>query len=158
MVGVPFPLVCRGYADNVSEIDLKAKVEKTISDNVRRKRNEEQKEIKEINEREKRLVEDVHPETIKNDEDAYVEQRVKLAHLKYAVDEHAKKEKECEALKRKTMKFLVAESTAHPEYEQTYLDKYMRARREANIPQNTDMSGFMKYMADPLTPINDDNE
>lgn len=156
IVGVPFPLVCHGYSHSTSEIDLKEKVETTISENVRRKRNEEQKEITAINEREKRLVEDVHPEKVKNDEDAYIEQRVKLAHLKYAIDEHEKKMNECSALKSKVTKFLIDESIVHPDFEQTYLKKYMSARREANIPEDTDMSGFMRYMADPLVNRDDD--
>ncbi len=150
IVGVPFPLVSNGCSESVAEIDMKAKVEDTISENVRKKRNADQKEMNEITDRQKRLMEDVHPEKIKNDEDSYVEQRVKLAHLKYSISEHSAKIVECENLKKKTETFLRDAVKTNPEFEDTYLQKYKDARRAANIPEDTDLVGFMKYMADSL--------
>ena len=37
----------------------------------------------------------------------------------------------------------------NPEYEETYMEKYIAARKNANIPDD-DEEGLMKFMRDPI--------
>ena len=148
LMGVPFPLVCKGYSSELSEVDLREKTEEVISKNVRLKRDQDKKEIEELKEREQNLHKDVS--TDKDPEDIYIENRVKLAHLKYMIQEHTSKLKECSELKIKCSEFLKKECSEHPEFEKNYLDRYMSSRRKANVPENTDMEGFMKFIADEI--------
>lgn len=150
ILGHPFPLVCRGNANELTEVDVQKKVESAISTNVREKRNQEQKEMSDINERAENLHRDVDPAKDKNYEDEYIEQRVKLAHLRYTINEHAIKAAECKVSKEKTIKYLLDAVAKNPEYEDVYLERYRESRRKAHIPEDTDGTGFMKYMADPI--------
>lgn len=36
------------------------------------------------------------------------------------------------------------------EFEDTYLERYKDGRRKANIPDDNDLSGFMKFMLEPI--------
>jgi hypothetical protein len=146
-IGVPFALVPRGKAIDTTEIDLKNKTEKTISENIRIKRNAEKKEMEEIEERRADLLADVSKEP--TDEDTYIEQRVKLAHLRYLIIEHKAKLKECEEAELKVRDKL---REMPKDFEETYMDRYKEGRRKANIPEETDLSGFMKYMTEPIDP------
>lgn len=152
LIGMPFPLVTKGFAKNVSEVDLRNKIEKTISDNARAKRREEEKEMREMKERQEALMKNdgsIDP----SEEDKYVEQRVKLAHLRYAIAEHEAKRIECRQLELLVRRSLAEAKDRNPEFETNYMERYKRGRREANIPEETDLTGFMKYMADPIDPL-----
>lgn len=153
LCGAPFPLVVKGYSQELSEIDISKKVDKIISDNVRAKRKAEAKEIEEIEERRKALVNDDGTINESEDpEDMYVQQRVKLAHLRYAIKEHAIKLKECSELEKLVRRNLNECKTQHPEYEENFVKRYQEGRRRAKIPESTDFGGFMKYFLDPIDP------
>lgn len=152
LIGVPFPLVVKGCAEDLTEIDLRNKTENVISENVRAKRLSEQKEINEIKERRDALlknegkIDSIHPE------EQYVEQRVKLAHLRYAINEHTSKLAECRELEKKVRTNLNECKERNPEFEINYMERYKRGRREVGISEEADVTGFMKYMADPIDP------
>lgn len=150
--GAPFPLVVKGCAQELSEIDISNKVDKIISDNVRAKRKADEKEMKDIEARSKALVND-DGTIVKEDEDPeemYVQQRVKLAHLRYAIKEHAAKAKECMELEKSVKAHLKEAMAANPEYEEGFVKRYQAGRRKANVPESTDFGGFMKYFLDPI--------
>jgi hypothetical protein len=151
LIGAPIPLVVRGHAAELSEVDLQNKIEKCISENVKAKRLAEKKEMDEIMERRDALMK--NDGKIAEDDDPekkYVEQRVKLAHLRYVVEEHAAKHIECSELAEITRQNLLETLKEHPEYESGYLERYKRGRRDAHVPESSDFTGFMKFMADPL--------
>jgi Family of unknown function (DUF5832) len=156
MMGEPIPLVVKGGASQLSEIDLQNKTEKAISDNVKAKRLQEKKEMDEIKQRQEALMrnEDLDEEI---PEEKYVEKRVKMAHLRYAINEHIEKLKECRVLEKNVRDILRREALAHPEYETGYMERYKQGRRKAQIPEETDLTGFLKYMADPIDPPEQDN-
>lgn len=150
LTGVPFPIVDKGHCDTVSEIDVRTKVETTISENVRAKRIAEQKEMQEIKEREQALMNDDGVSKDVSEEEQYIQNRVKLAHLRYAVNEHTTKIKECTDLTTKVVSELLSAKSKNPEFEENYLERYKQGRRKVGIPEDTDLAGFMKYMADPI--------
>lgn len=157
LTGVPFPLVDKGCAKELTEVDISKKVEKVISDNVRAKRQADEKELREIQERKAALVsEDGKINESEAPEDLYVQKRVKLAHLRYAIKEHISKAKECIKLEKTTRDDLNETKALNPEYESGFLKRYQDGRRKANIPESTDLTGFMKYLIDPINPENED--
>jgi len=154
MMGVPFPLINKGHASELTEVDISNKIEKVISDNVKAKRKEEEKEIKAIEERRKALVTD-DGVTITQSEDpaeTYVQLRVKLAHLRYGIKEHTAKANECISMEKNVRQQIIESATKHPEYEDEFIKRYQAGRRKANVPENTDFGGFMKYLLDPINP------
>lgn len=38
----------------------------------------------------------------------------------------------------------------HPEFEENYVKKYMDARKKANISEEYDNTGLMKFLLDPI--------
>ncbi len=148
-VGLPIP-VCstRGDYEEVDEVDIRKKTEQTISDNVRAKRVQDQKEMDEIRDREEALKADVSAGP--DPQEDYITNRVKLANLKFVIAEHKKKREECEELLDKCISWLKEAKAENPEFEEQYMDRYMESRRKANIPDDASMGGFMDYMQDPL--------
>lgn len=149
--GMPFPLTVTGKSLDLTEVDLSQQTEKIISDNVRAKRKAAEKEIRDMEERKASLYkedgslnDDISPQEL------YVQNRVKLAHLKYAKAEHEIKHKECEKFIEKTRQFLIDMNKKNPEFEKVFVEKYKEGRRKAHIPEDTDFTGFMKYFLDPL--------
>lgn len=146
-VGRPVPLCISGHAATLNEINLQDKTEDTIAKNVREKRKQDQMEIEAMKEREEALKKDVSEPNI---EDEYVAKRVKLATLKFTFEEHIKKAKEYNELRKKCEKDLLDLSELHPEFEERYMERYMEGRKKANIPDDAEMPGFMAFMNDPL--------
>jgi hypothetical protein len=150
IVGVPFPLVSEGMSEEVKEVDLQQQTENTIAHNVRRQRQKEKKEIEDIKRREEELMRNAEKDPNADDEDNYIAQRVKLAHLRYSIDQHVKKHAECIDNEKKCVEWLVDMKSRNPEFEEKYMEKYMAGRKAAHIPDDHNLEGFMKYMNDPL--------
>lgn len=154
-VGKPFPLVVDGtnLSSEVDEIDISNKTEQAISQNVRRKRQEDQREMKTIMDREENLKADVN-EDKEGTEEEYITNRVKLAHLRYSVNAHAEKGAECMKLKDDCIKWLLVAKAKSPEYEKNYLQRYNDSRKAAHIPDTDEMQYFSKYMKDDIEELN----
>jgi hypothetical protein len=150
MIGVPFPLVAEGYSNDTHTVNIEKETEDAIAQNVREKRRKEQKEIEEIKRREEALKDDVKKDPTLSSEENYITHRLKLAHLRSNLAAHNIKIKECQDLKEKCISWLLEQQKDHPEYEDNYVDRYMKARKEANIPDDHAPEGFMKYLRDPI--------
>lgn len=146
LTGHPIPLVVKGHAE-LHNVDMQKEVDKDISYNVRSRAMEERKKIEEMKEREEELRKDVSEP---NPEDDYIAKRVKLAVLRFTISEHEIKKKESEELRDKCIKELIEVRDANPDYEKNHLEKYMNARKKAHIPEETDLTGFMKFMCEPI--------
>jgi len=151
IIGAPFPVVVKGFSTELVQIDLQDKTEQTISDNVRAKRRAEQKEMEEIKARRDLLMQD-EGKIEASELDKYIEQRVKLAHLRYAISEHSLKLEECKELEKKVRINLTERCIENPDFEKDYLARYKQSRRDAHIPEETDMCGFMRHMTEPINP------
>jgi Family of unknown function (DUF5832) len=149
--GRPFPLVTRGFASDLVEVDVSNKTEQIISDNVRAKQKAAEKEMKEMEQRRAALVKE--DGTINDDisgQELYIQERVKLAHLKYACFEHLSKRDECLKSIERVKAFLRNANTENPEYEENFIKRYKEGRRAAKIPEETDFVGFMKFIAEDI--------
>lgn len=153
IVGIPFPLVSEGNSQDVNEVDLTQETENAITQNVRKQRQKSKKEMDEIKRREEELMRNAEKDPNADDEDNYIAQRVKLAHLRYSIEQHIKKHAECVNNESKVVEWLVDMNNRNPEFEEKYQEKYMAGRKAAHIPDDHDPEGFMKYMNDPLIKL-----
>ena len=158
MMGVPFPLVTEGMAEEVSQIDLQNQTEHAIAQNVRQKRQKEQKEMEDIKSRQEELLRNAEKDPNADDEENYIAQRVKLAHLRYAIEEHVKRHAECVENEKQVVAWLLDMKSRNPQFEEKYIEKYMAGRKAAHIPDDHNPEGFMKYMNDPLIKLEDVEE
>ena len=145
-VGRPFPCTEEStFSAEVNEVDIRKKVSEVQSQSIKDKKKTEQQEINEIKEREKKLVEES-----KRDEcepiELYTTLKTKKAQLSWTYMEHQKKMKEIEGILVKTEKELLRLDRDHPEFADQFYDKYMKARRDAGLPD--DDTSFIKYMVE----------
>ena len=89
-VGKPFPATTSSrWAAETTDIDLKKKCTEVISKDIKRQRMEEKREIEEIKDREKKLMEDVEKDF--DPYERYIELRVKKAQLAWTYLETQKR-------------------------------------------------------------------
>lgn len=151
-VGRPFPLTCSSdYSKEVNRVELQKQTASAISEDIRKKRQDEQKEIEEIKTREKELLEDVK-KTEENRDDHYTTLRVKKAQLTWTYIETEKKLQQMAGLIARARHEIEELDTAHPELKNTYYNKYMDARRQAGLSIDKIDSGqnFIKYMVEDV--------
>lgn len=152
-VGRPFPLtISSDYSKEVTRIDLRQEVSQATDDDVKRKREREQKDIEEIKQKEQNLLEDVK-KTEEDKDDRYTTLRVKKAQLTWTYAETEKKMKQMCGLIATARKEIEELDKNHPELKEIYYNKYMEARRQAGLTTEraeADQS-FMKYLVEDLS-------
>lgn len=151
-VGRPFPLTQSSeYSKEVNQVDLQKEMASAMSDDIRKKREKEQKDIEEIKNREKELLEDVK-KTEENRDDHYTTLRVKKAQLTWTYAETEKKMKQMAGVIAKTRYEIEELDRTHPELKNVYFNKYMDARRQAGLSTDKIDAGnnFIKYMVEDL--------
>ena len=149
-IGRPFPLtVNSNYSAEISEVDIRKETVKTISSSIKQKKDDEQREIKEIKEREERLLAESKEESSDPYEE-YITQRVKKAQLSFTYIEHIKKTEEIKNIIIKTRKEVERMDAENPTFKDTYYEKYMKARLEAGIKEDTKESqdNFIKFLVE----------
>ena len=148
-VGNYFPLMDSNeiYTRSTREIDIRKLVNDTVKDATRQKEMEEQKQIKEIEERQRKLLDRSNEEEKDksyDDLDYYVQIRVKKANALYVIDEAEKKIKEAQAVVEKVKVEIEELDSKHPTYNNEFLAKYEAAIKATggNISNNP-IIGFM---------------
>lgn len=152
-VGRPFPLTCSSdYSKEVSRVDLQKETTSAISEDVRKKREKEQREIEEIKNREKELLEDVK-KTEENRDDHYTTLRVKKAQLTWTYVETEKKLQQMAGLIARARHEIEELDKSHPELKDIYFNKYLEARKQAGLSHDRIEAGqnFIKYMVEDVT-------
>lgn len=152
-VGRPFPItVSSDYSREVDRIDLRKEMQEDYGDDVKRKRAKEEKEIEEIKEKEKRLLEDVKKNPDEDTKERYTTLRTKSAQLKWTYVNTMKKLKEMLTTIAKTRREIEFIEKTDPEAKKDHINRYNQAREEAGLPtdwQQTDDS-YIKYIAEDL--------
>jgi hypothetical protein len=146
--GRPFPLTeSSDYSSEVSEIDIKKDMAKNISHSIKDKKEEELKEIREIQQREKNLIEESKREEV-DPYDEYITQRVKKAQLVFTYLEHQKKMAEVKEIIIKTRNIITEMDEKHPTFNESYYEKYMQARKDAGITEDIKeaQDNFIKFL------------
>lgn len=147
-IGVPFPLVSQGLAEEVEQVDVKKIVETTLEENIRRKRSQDEQEMKRMKQRQEELETSPDAEPVVETEDLnhYITQRVKLAQMRYVIDKTQKQLPVYIDKENKTRLALLALDEKYPEFQQQYLEKYERDAKAVGLhnSENRDILDFMK--------------
>lgn len=155
--GRPFPLTTSSkYSAETSEIDIRKEMTKSVSNNVKTKKAEEEKVIREIQEREEELINDSKTEPEDKDPyDEYITLNVKKAQLSWTYLEHIKKIQEIRTIIEKTRVNIINLDEKNPEFSKNYYKKYMDARKSSGFDDSKDDSNFLRFMVqdEPLPGI-----
>ena len=147
-VGRPFPLTMSSkYSAETNEVDIKKSMTDSISSDIKSKKQEEAKQIKEIEEREKELLEETRRET-PDPMDHYITLRVKKAQITWTFLETQKKLDEMKNIIIKTRKEIEDMDTESTTYYESYFKKYCDAREESGLDTNTKQDNFMKFLVE----------
>ena len=158
-VGRPFPVTtATGYEKEIKSIDIRKKTVDMISEDILSRRRDDEKELKDIQEKEKRLLEESKKAQANEPLDAfdgYITEQVKRAQLIWTYKETKKKMEQIrDILKTSNVTIREMEET-NPEYMDRYREKYMAARREAGIKDDDD--SFIRYLGmDNLDSVEDE--
>jgi len=129
-VGCDFPLtVDSKYCLSTKEVDVRTKMDTIARDSIRSQRENDKKEMEEIQERRRVLLSDTSEvkETSTDDLDYYVTLRVKRANIRMLQEECTKKLKECSKILSKTTSEINKLDDQHPSYAKEYQAKYKSA-------------------------------
>ena len=146
-VGRPFPLTLSSkYSAETDVIDIRKEMTKSISNDIKDKKEEERKIIKEIKEKEEKLKEDTSKEVV-DPYDEYITLCVKKAQISWTYLEHFKKIAELRGIISKTRERLQELDVEYPDFRDKYFEKYMSARRESGIKDSKeDETNFISFM------------
>lgn len=150
--GRPFPMtISSKYSAETTEVDIRKQTTESVSQNIKEKRTDEQQAMKEIKDREEKLLQESKKEEIDTYDD-YITQRVKLAQLSFTYLEHQKKMAEVKDIIIKTRKIIKELDEEFPEYKDSYYDKYMQARKDAGLKESKmdADSNFIKFLVEDV--------
>ena len=120
---------------------------KSVSENIKGKKEDEYNTIQEIKRKEEELIADTKKET-EDPYDEYITQRVKCAQLSFTYLEHQKKMAEIKNIVIKTRDRIKEMDVEYPEFKDSYYQKYMDARQKAGIKEDEKdtQTNFIKYL------------
>ena len=148
--GRPFPVTLESkYSAEANEIDIRKEMAKTVSQNIKDKKDEDYKTMQEMKQKEEALLADSKKEEV-DPYDDYVTQRVKYAQLSFTFLQHQKKMAEVKDIIIKTRDKIRVMDDEYPDFKHGYYNKYMEAREKAGI-QESKMDAeenFIKYMVE----------
>ena len=154
-VGKPIPLIANKskYLLEVNEIDIKKKTIDSVSKDIKANKEEDRQEIKTMKEREVDLL----AESKRNEEDIpmepfekYTQLKVKRAQLIWTYIETQKKMEQMKTSILSTIDEIREADETEPDYSSQYYEHYMKARKDAGIPDDDD--SFIKYLSEDLVP------
>lgn len=169
-VGRPFPVTFSSkFSAETEEIDIRKQATETISESVKQQKLEEQKTVQDIHDREEALL--AESEVARKDDgtgpvpdvdpyDNYITLSVKKAQLSWTFLEHLKKMNEVRGILLKTRKELEKLDDEHPDFRDTYVQKYMDARKASGFQDEAGVQdNFIRFMVeDAVLPTIDTDE
>lgn len=147
-VGKPFPVTtAEGYSSEIKSIDIRKKTTELISEDILSKKRQEKNEMIDIQEREKKLLEE--SKRAQQDEpedpfDTYITTQVKRAQLAWTYHETLKKMNQMKESYKSAADEIRELDEAHPDFIDRYKERYMQARKESGIAEDHD--SFIKYL------------
>ena len=148
-VGRPFPLTNNPkFVAEVSEVDIRKNTTDSISNNIKNKKDEEQRVADEIKDREKMLLSDTTDKGGDDPYELYTTLKVKKAQISWTYIETKKKLDEMKEIIIKTTSELNELDAQSDDYKKKYFDKYMEARRESGLSDKQNEDNFIKFMVE----------
>lgn len=156
-VGRPFPLTkSSDYSQETKEVDIRRGMTESISESIKKVKEDETQTIQEMKNREEELL--AESKKAKDDDqtkepevDPYEEYTtlcVKKAQLTWTLIEHINKLHQVRDSIINSRERLSELDVDHPDYKDKYYEKYMTARRAAGLPD--DDHSFIKYMVEDI--------
>ena len=147
--GRPFPITTSSdFSREVSEVNLNEEVKKSYADDIKKKREKEEKDMKQIQEREKNLLEDVKKE--EDPEELYTTLQVKRANLIWTYVETQKKMAQMKESILKTRKEITEMDEKDSSYREMYFKRYQDARTKAGLSNEQHQNNFVKFMCEDI--------
>lgn len=146
-VGRDFPLTADSkYCSVTKDIDVRMKLENVAKDHIKQQREQDKREMEEIQERQKQLLADTTEakEMSFDDIEYYTSLRAKLAQVRILQEECEKKVKNCGKTIKKTKEEIDSLDERYPEYKKQYEEKYKNALDAIGVP--TEDNKMIKYM------------
>ena len=148
-VGRPFPLTNNPkFVAEVSEVDIRKNTTDSISNNIKNKKDEEQRVADEIKDREKMLLSDTTDKDGDDPYELYTTLKVKKAQISWTYLETKKKLDEMKEIIIKTNSELNELDAQSDDYKKKYFDKYMEARRQSGLSDQQNQDNFIKFMVE----------
>lgn len=145
-VGKPFPVtVDTRYAERQEFIDVRNKISEVTAKHVAEERKKEKKDMEDLKMRQEKLQEKVDEESA-DPFTHYLEQRVKRSHLIFTVVGGKKTLNTYLHSIRKINAWLKEQDELHPDYKESFMDRFMEARRAVSIP-DSDLT-LLQYIDD----------
>jgi len=147
-VGRPFPITTKkGFEKEIQTIDIRKKTMEVISEDILAKKRKEKEEMEELQEKERVLLAE-SDKALKNEPqdpfETYITNQVKRAQLLWTYQETWKKMKQMKDSFHRTQQEILTTEQTHPEFRDTYKERYMKARRDAGIPD--DDQSFLQFL------------
>lgn len=147
-VGRDFPVTLDSkYCNSTKEVDIRMKLDNVARENIKQQREQEKREMEEIQERQKQLLSDT-TETKQmsfDDIEYYTSLRVKRANVRILQEECENKIKECTKVLTKTNQDISELDEKNPEFQKEYEEKYKVALDAiGGETQNNKMIEYMK--------------
>ncbi len=148
-VGRPFPITDNNkYASSVKSIDIRKKTTELISEDILTKKRQEKEEMMDMQEREKQLLDES-----KNAQegkpmdpfDEYITLNVKRAQLLWTYKETMEKLGTMKSSYVDAVEKIKQYDGTNPDFAENYKEKYMKARRDAGIPD--EQNSFVEFLA-----------
>jgi len=149
-IGEPFPLVVRGFAEEVKKIDINNVVEKTMVENIKQKQARDKREIEEIRKREQQLNQPVEMSPHISDLDNYITIRVRLAHTRYELDKIEQKNIELSAREKDCVSQLLELDSSDPSFEKEYMDRFNAGRESVGLNVDGKLESYLSYIQKPI--------
>lgn len=149
-VGKYFPVTTSSdFSKEVNRVDMKKAMAESISNDVKKKREKEQQDMEEIKQREQALLEDVK-KTEEDKDDRYTTLKVKKAQLTWTYVETEKKLIQMRGLIAKARREIEELDKEDPNLSKVYYQKYVDARKQADLPVDRVDDSFMKYLVEDI--------
>jgi hypothetical protein len=146
-VGRPFPLSERtDFSGDTSEIDLRKSMTDSVSASIKNKKKDERQQIREIENREKELLQESKREE-EDPLDHYTTLRVKKAQITWTYAETMKKMEDMKEIIIKTRKEIEKMDDEDKSYSEQYYKKYCDARSASGLSNSTG-NNFMKFLVE----------
>lgn len=147
-VGRPFPLTTSSdFSGETTEIDIRKSMVDSVSASIKTKKNDEKQQVKEIEERERDLIEESKNET-EDPLEHYTTLRVKKAQITWTYLETEKKLQEMKEIIIKTREEIQKMETSDESYSKAYFKKYCDAREGAGLDNSSNQDTFMKFLVE----------
>lgn len=149
-VGRPFPMTLSSkFSAETDEIDIRKQTTESVTANIKKVKDDDQQEMKEIKERQDALIADTEKEH-EDPYDQYITLKVKKAQLTWTYLQHIDKLKEVKGIIKKTRTQLDELDSEYPDFNETYYDKYMAARRDVGFKDTAEEAkkNFLQFLVE----------